>query len=83
MEIDLEIDLEEKIMRATNLIHAVFTKYARIVAARRRQSDFTCGDCEQSDRCGLPPSDDCIVRAAQMERGDWKIKRRGKLLRQW
>jgi hypothetical protein len=46
----------------------------------RRVSDFTCGDCERSDRCGLPPSDTCIVRAEQIARGDWKVRRRTKAL---
>jgi hypothetical protein len=46
----------------------------------RRESDFTCGDCERSDRCGLPPSDTCIVRAEQIARGDWKIGTRAEAL---
>jgi hypothetical protein len=28
-----------------------------------------CSDCERVDRCGLPPSDNCIQKAAQIERG--------------
>lgn len=70
-------------MRAANPIHGVFAKFASTVAALRRRSDFTCGDCERTDRCGLPPSDRCIIRAAQIARGDWKIKRRAKALSQW
>lgn len=63
-------------MWAVNVIRGVFAKFASTMAALRWQSDFNCGDCERSDRCGLPPSDRCIVRAAQMARGDWKVKRR-------
>jgi hypothetical protein len=56
---------------------------ARIAAAMaklRRQDEFTCGDCERSDRCGLPPSEDCVVRAAQLARGDWDLRRRTRAL---
>jgi hypothetical protein len=63
-------------------IQVVFASFARTVAALRRRPDFTCGDCERSDRCGLPPSDSCIVKAAQVARGDWKTRRRGNTLSQ-
>jgi hypothetical protein len=64
-------------------IQDVFAGFARTVAALRRRPEFTCGDCERSDRCGLPPSDHCIVKAAQIARGDWDRKRRVSLLGQW
>jgi hypothetical protein len=64
-------------------IQGVFAGFARKMAALRRRPDFTCGDCERSDRCGLPPSDRCIARAAQIARGDWDRKRRVNLLGQW
>jgi len=47
-----------------------------------RRPEFTCGDCERSDRCGLPPSDRCIVKAAQIARGDWTRKGHATTLRQ-
>jgi len=50
--------------------------------ALRRRPEFTCGDCERSDRCGLPPSDRCIVKAAQIARGDWTRKGHATTLRQ-
>jgi hypothetical protein len=34
----------------------------------RRQPDFTCGDCERVETCGLPPSQDCAIRLEQIER---------------
>jgi hypothetical protein len=37
---------------------------------------FVCGDCERWERCGLPPSDDCIVKAAQMARDPDRPKKR-------
>jgi len=62
-------------------IRDVFARFARTVAALRRP-EFTCGDCERSERCGLPPSDHCIVRAAQIARGDWTKNRSATTLRQ-
>ena len=63
-------------------IQDVFARLARIVAALPRRPEFTCGDCDRSDRCGLPPGDRCIVKAAQMARGDWTRKRHATTLRQ-
>jgi hypothetical protein len=63
-------------------IQGVFAWFVRTVAVLRRPRDFTCGDCERSDRCGLPPSDRCIVRAAQIARGDWTRKCHATTLRQ-
>jgi hypothetical protein len=64
-------------------IRDVFARLTRTVATLRRPPEFTCGDCERSNRCGLPPSDHCIVRAAQIARGDWTKKRRAATLAQW
>lgn len=63
-------------------IQDVFARFARTVAALRRRPEFTCSDCERSERCGLSPSDHCIVRAAQIARGDWTKKRGATTLRQ-
>jgi len=70
-------------MHVTNSVHGVFTRLASFMSGLRRRSAFTCGDCERSDRCGLPPSDTCVVRAAQLARGDWQWKRRVKTLNSW
>lgn len=59
------------------------TLLSRIVglfAPRPRQSDFTCADCERSESCGQPPSDTCVVAAAQKERSDWKLRRQARAL---
>jgi hypothetical protein len=58
----------------------LFGRIAGVVAKLRRQDEFTCGDCERSDRCGLPPSEDCVIRAAQLARGDWELRRRMRAL---
>jgi hypothetical protein len=67
-------------MRVSHAIRGIFTEVSSRIVAMQREPDFTCGDCERSDRCGLPPSDTCIVRAEQMARGDWKLRRRAKAL---
>ncbi len=69
-------------MGVTNSIQALLANFAKLVALRSSW-DFTCGDCERSNRCGLPPSKTCIVRADQIARGDWKAKRRAKIVIGW
>jgi len=64
-------------MRAVNIIRRLFTRLAKRAAARRT-ADFVCADCERWARCGLASSDDCVVRAAQIARGDWKMRRRAR-----
>jgi hypothetical protein len=56
-------------MGAFDFVQAVLAKLASMSATRWRLSEFTCSDCERVDRCGLPPSDNCIQKAAQIERG--------------
>jgi hypothetical protein len=55
-------------MHVFDFVQGVLAKLASMSAALRRSSEFTCGDCERMERCGLPPSDDCIEKAAQIER---------------
>jgi hypothetical protein len=55
-------------MRARDEIRKLFAKVADIIAPPRRLSRFTCGDCDQNDLCGLPPDDNCIVKASQIGR---------------
>ena len=67
-------------MRATGAVNALVTRFVSALAAVRRQFEFVCGDCERRPRCGLPPSDKCVVRAEQIASGDWKLRRRAKAL---
>lgn len=55
-------------MRELNLLWRFLGKLANLVAAWERRSEFSCGECERWQRCGRPPSDDCIVRAEQVVR---------------
>jgi len=59
-------------MQTITTRYGAFTRLARLIDALHTCREFTCSDCERWERCGLPPSDTCVVRAAQLERGDWK-----------
>jgi hypothetical protein len=67
-------------MRMLDAIREIFTTLTNTIAAQSRASDFSCGDCERHERCGLPPSKDCIVRAEQIARDGEKPIRRGTLI---
>ncbi len=54
-------------MRALNVL---FTKLAGFFAMMRRSADFTCGDCDRWEHCGLPPNKDCIHRLEQIARNE-------------
>jgi hypothetical protein len=63
-------------MRAIHLSQDAVHAIARRMAGVRTRPDFYCGQCERWERCGLPPSEDCIVRLAQIERaGERSITR--------
>ena len=66
-------------MRTLDGIRKIFTKLASLIATPRPGSDFVCGECERWERCGLPPSDQCIVRAAQIARNGGRLIRRVRL----
>jgi len=51
-------------------------KLVRAPASSPRATDFVCADCDRWARCGMPSSDGCIVRAAEIARGDWRMRRR-------
>ena len=52
-------------MSGSDVLRHVKNAVVRFLGPRRR-SEFTCGDCSMNERCGLPPSDQCVARAAQM-----------------
>jgi hypothetical protein len=56
--------------------YGILERLARLKNALSGESEeFTCRDCERWESCSLPPSETCVVRAAQLERGDWKRRR--------
>ncbi len=65
-------------MNAIGIVRGIFAKVSDRIAAMQRLSRFTCGDCEFSDRCDLPPSENCILRQDQIARGDWKARRQAR-----
>ena len=67
---------QEENMRALDVFRGVTKAIGDSIANGLSGSTFNCGDCERSHRCGLPPSEKCIVRAAQMERDPNGYKRR-------
>jgi len=67
-------------MPQTGAFRRIVARAASKIARTRRQSDFTCGDCEQWRRCDLPPSDRCIARVEQIASANWKARRRARAL---
>jgi hypothetical protein len=55
-------------MRLLGIFEIILAKIKHRVAMHRQLSRFQCGDCELTERCGRPPSDDCIERVRQIER---------------
>ncbi len=55
-------------------------KLANTLGSLRRPAEFVCADCERWARCGMPSSDNCIFKAEQIARGDWRTKRLFKAL---
>lgn len=55
-------------MRLLDIIRTISVKVTSRLATQRRMSHFKCGDCEEAERCGRRPSDNCIERAVQIER---------------
>lgn len=66
-------------MRLVQAVRAAFKKAADHVAEMRSRSEFQCGDCERWERCGLAPTEVCVIRLAQLERFDRRRPRRSLL----
>ncbi len=69
-------------MGTLEAIRGTIAKLASLMARRRRQPDFVCGECERWQRCGLPPSKKCVVMAAQIARNGGRSPRRAAVA-QW
>ena len=59
---------EEDPMRVLESVRAAWSKLG--LPLGRQPDQLSCGECERWERCGLPPSDQCITRAAQIARRD-------------
>ena len=58
-------------MTEPGFLRQLLSRVANLLSFGRR-GQFTCGDCSMNERCGLPPSDQCIARAAQISSGRGK-----------
>lgn len=56
-----------------------FDAVKRAAAQRHASSGFTCGDCERKERCGLPPTNDCSIKLAQIARDPTGYQQRMKM----
>ncbi len=48
-----------------------FRKLIKALASylpQQKPVQFSCGDCERNEQCGLPPHDDCTERLLQIAR---------------
>ena len=72
------ISKQEEFMSVITEIRGILGKNANVLMPPSRLSEFTCGDCERSDRCGKPPDEACVFRAEQIARGNWKERRQAK-----
>jgi hypothetical protein len=63
-------------MRALDAVKVGIASLAAVIVRRRRKSAAVCGECERWERCGLPPSRNCIVMAAQLARDGGRPARR-------
>ena len=58
----------------------ILARLSDVLSRLHREPEFTCSDCERWERCGSPPDEACVVKAAQLERGDWKLRRQARAL---
>ncbi len=54
-------------MRVLDTIGSRLMSVLRFIFNPGPAAGFTCGNCERRERCGQPPSDGCVARAAQVE----------------
>ena len=47
-------------------VRDLLSDVVKAISARRRSDAFVCGDCLRNAQCGQAPSDQCVVRAAQI-----------------
>jgi hypothetical protein len=60
-----------------------FRKLINVLASylpQQKAAQFSCGDCERNEQCGLPPHDDCTERLLQIARDGEKRPSRSEYL---
>jgi hypothetical protein len=66
---------EEPTMRTFVTMYRALIALVKKIAGPRRSSGFACAECERWRRCGLPPSNNCIVMLEQIARDGRGSKR--------
>jgi hypothetical protein len=61
-------------MRAIHSVKALVTRIVSYVTTARARPVFYCAQCERWERCGLPPSEDCIPMLTQIELQGGELK---------
>jgi hypothetical protein len=56
----------------------IFDSLRSAIVKRLSGPEFTCGDCERSNRCGRPPNVECVAKLEQIERDPVGYRRRRK-----
>lgn len=67
-------------MRTFGKMRQIFTTLAKRIAGPRRELGFVCGECERWRRCGLAPSDNCVVMLEQIAR-EGRARRHASIIR--
>ncbi len=57
-------------MRVLKAVRGLVEGFSTRIALARSRREFSCGDCDRWERCGLSPTDTCVIRAAQLSRHD-------------
>lgn len=60
-------------MGVLKVVRGLVEEFSSRIATSRRRSEFNCGDCDRWERCGLSPTDTCVIRAAQLNRHDRRL----------
>ena len=62
-------------MRTFATVYRALITLVKKIAGPRQSSGFACAECERWRRCGLPPSNNCIVMLEQIARDGRGSKR--------
>jgi len=67
-------------MSTFGTMRQTLTTLAKRIAGPRPESGLVCSECERWRRCGLPPSNNCVVMLEQIAR-EGRASRRESMIR--